>query len=859
MTAHGVRLAGLRARLSGNVGAAALLLAATVLALVWVNAPFGATYEAFWQTELGVSLGDIEFSLSLQHWVNDGLMTFFFLIVGFEVKQELVLGELADRRRAAVPAIAALVGLAVPALVYVAFNLADGEVGAWGVVISTDTAFVIGILALLGTAVPPQLRVFLLAVAIGDDVGALTVIAVVYTEDLDLLALAVAAAGVLAMVGLRELRVWRGPAYLVVGAVSWVALYLSGVHPTLLGVAVALLTPAYLPRRGEVEDAVRLTQTYGQSPNAGYARAARLSIERSTPPGPRVRELWQPWVSFVFVPLFALANAGVSLSAETLTASLTSPITIGVVAGLVVGKFVGISLGTWLAVTLRLGTLAPGIDRPQVIGGAALSGLGFTISLFIIDLAFADEGLANQARVGVLMASVIAGILGSILLRVAALRRPVEAGPPLLDPPVDVERDHIRGPVDAPLTLVGYGDFEAPYRGWGAIAELQERLGDRFRYVYRHAPQPDAHPQAQLAAEAAEAAAAQGRFWEMHDRLYTHQDQLGAADLVAHAAAIGLDVPRFTRDLGSGRFARHVRHDTESAQASGVTGLPAFYVGGRLHSGQHDARTLSAALLGVEGVAPEQPDALTASSAEAAPRPPVAATEWDPVALLADLPPDLPETPDTGGDQPRLTEDQLARFARLGQRRDVLRGDILYRPGDPGYDFYVVLAGTVAVVARPEGRKRIARVHGPRRFLGALDLFDRTTVQRAAIVIRDGSALRLTVDQLREVLAADDELRDLVQRAYLIRHAVGLEHIADIRIVGHADTPHARRLREWADANGLSSVLIDLDGTDAAEAYLTKLGLVETDLPVVVCARAGVVLRDPGETQLREALLGDGT
>ncbi|MFD4422816.1 Na+/H+ antiporter NhaA [Agromyces sp. NPDC058484] len=847
----------LRTRLSGGVGAAALLLLATVLALIWVNSPFGDTYDAFWHTELGVSIGDLELSLTLQHWVNDGLMTFFFLIVGFEVKQELVLGELADPRRAAVPAIAALVGLAVPALVYVAFNLSDGEVGAWGVVISTDTAFVIGILALLGRAVPSQLRVFLLAVAIGDDVGALTVIAVFYSEDLNLLALAVAAAGLLVMVGLRELRVWRGPAYLVVGTVSWVALYLSGVHPTLLGVAVALITPAYLPRRGEVEDAARRTRMYAQSPNAGYARAARLSIERSTPPGPRQRELWQPWVSFVFVPLFALANAGVPLSAETLAESLTSPITLGVVVGLVVGKLIGITLGTWSAVALRLGTLAPGIRRMHVIGGAALSGIGFTISLFIIDLAFTDDRLANQARVGVLAASVIAGILGSVLLRVAARRHPVEAGPRLLDPPVDAERDHIRGPVDAPLTLVGYGDFEAPYRGWGAVDELQERLGDRFRYVFRHAPQPGVHPQAELAAEAAEAAAAQGRFWEMHDRLYTHQDQLSANDMVAHAAALGLDLPRFTRDLGSGRFARHVRHDVESAQASGVSGFPAFYIGGRLHTGEHDARTLAAALLAAEGATPAEQRAVTASFVAVVPRPSMATTEWDPAALLDDLPPDLPETPDSGGDQPRLTDEQLARLTGIGEHRDVARGDILYRPGDPGYDFYVVLAGAVAVLADPEDRKRIVRIHGPRRFLGALDLFDQTTVQRTAVVIRDGSVLRLTIEQLREVLAADDELRELVQRAYLIRHAIGLENIADVRIVGHVDNPQARRLREWADANGLSSVVIDLDSGDAAEAYMTKLGLVDSDLPVVVCPRAGAVLRDPDETQLREALQGD--
>jgi NhaA family Na+:H+ antiporter len=854
----------LRERLGDGVGAAALLLLATILALVWANAPFGDTYEAFWGTEVRIGIGDAGLSLTLQHWVNDGLMTFFFYIVGLEVKHELALGELADPRRAAVPALAALVGLAVPALVFVAFNLSDGQPGAWGVVISTDTAFVVGILALLGSAVPTQLRVFLLALAIGDDVGALLVIAVVYTEDVDLVALAVAVLGLLLMVALQRLRVWRGPAYLVIAAVAWVGLYLSGVHPTLLGVAIALVTPAYLPRRRDVEDAARRTRAYAQSPNAQYARSARLSIERSVPPGPRLQELWGPWVSFLFVPLFALANAGVPLTAETLGASLTSPITLGVVVALVLGKLIGISLGTGLAVKLRLGILAPGISRSHIIGGAALSGIGFTISLFIADLAFSDDQIADQAKVGVLAASVIAGCLGCTLLWMASRRHPTESGPQVLDPPVDEERDHIRGPVDAPLTLVGFGDFESPYSGWGSIDALHERFGDDFRYVFRHAPLDPAHQHAELAAEAAEAAAAQGRFWEMHDRLYTHPARLTPSELVGHAEALGLDGQRVARDLGSERFARHVRHDAESARASGATQMPAFFIGGRLHTGPHDAETLAAALIAETGRSAAEAGcgpgragarARAASPASAPPDDARHAHGWTPSQTLDDLPADLPETPDSGGDQPRLSDAQLRHLERYGARRDVARGDVLYRPGDPGYDFHVVLSGTVAIIARTPRGEPILRVHGARRFLGALDLFDRTTVQRAAIVIDDGAVLRLSVDQLREALDADHALRDLVQRAFLVRHAVGAEHSADLRIVGRSSSPRTRRLREWADAHGQSSVLIDIDSDDdAADAYMVRLCLEEADLPVVVLPRGHSVLRDPDDAQLHDAL-----
>ncbi|NEK59409.1 Na+/H+ antiporter NhaA [Geodermatophilus sabuli] len=861
------RVAPLRRRLRTEAGSAGLLLVATVVALLWVNSPFGAGYDAFWHTEFAVRVGGTELALDLQHWVNDGLMVFFFFVVGLDVKRELVMGELTDRRRAAVPALAAVTGLAVPALVYVAFTLDSEAVSAWGVVISTDTAFLLGVLALVGPACPAQLRVFLLTLAIADDVGALTVIALFYTEDLALGPLALAVLGLGLMIGLRYLRVWRGPAYLVLALAVWVAMYASGVHPTLAGVVIALFTPAYPARREEVEDAARRTRAYQQSPNPAFARAARLSIDRSVSASERLQQLWQPWTSYVIVPVFALANAGVALTGETLRAALTSPVTIGVVAGLVLGKLAGILIGTGLAVRLRLGELAPGLGGLQLAGGAALSGIGFTISLFIVDLAFdGDERLADQARVGVLAASVLAALLGWALFRLADRRRPADAAgrSVLLDPPVDPSRDHVRGPVDAPLTLVEYGDFECPFcgRATGAVEELRERFGDRLRYVFRHVPLVDVHPHAELAAEAAEAAAAQGRFWEMHDRLFSAQDRLLPQDLLEHAAAVGLDVQRFARDLGSSRYARRVQEDVDSAEASGVEGTPTFFIGGRRHTGPYDADTLAAELLATadgDGDWPRRPSpADDGAAGRALPMlgPRRGADQRAAVDAAATVPADLPETPDRDGAFPRLTDEQLALLERHGSRRRCEPGDTLFREGDPGYDFHVVLSGAVAIV-EDHGRadQRVISVHGQRRFLGELDLFSDDPVSLTALVIRPGEVIRVPDDRMHDVFRSDRALKELVLRAFLVRRSMLLELAADLRIVGRAGSPDSRRLQQYASARRLTAAFVDLDGSVDDAALLAELGVAEADLPVVVWRR-GELLRNPTDAEVTAAIEG---
>ena len=587
----------------GDSFAAVLLLSATLLALLWANSPWSAGYSAFWHSTVAVSWNGHRLAMDFRHWVNDGLMTVFFFVVGLEVRRELVMGELTDRRHARVPLAAAVAGLALPAAVFLAFNPHGAASRAWGVVISTDTAFLLGVLSLV---VPRgvRLRPFLLALAVADDIGALCVIAVFYTSRLSLLPLIPAVLGLLAAVALARSGQWRGPGYFVVTVLVWLSVYASGVHPTIAGVAIALLMPVHPPRRALVEDAERLTRRFRQSPNPAYARAARLGVDRAISVNERLHRLWQPWSSLVIVPLFAVANAGVRLDGQTLARAAVSPLTWGVVAGLVLGKTVGITGASALAVRLGRGRLPGGLRLPWLASGAALSGIGFTIALFIVDLALPGPRLQDDARIGVLAASLLAVALGRAIAygyRRARPRSAMVVTQRLADP-VDPQRDHIRGPVDAPLTLVEYADFECPFcgRATGSVEEVRAHFGDRLRYVFRHHPLDEVHPDARLAAEASEAAAAQGAFWPMHDRLFAHSDALGYDELLAHADALGLDRERFADALESGAYARRVQDDLRSGRDSGVRGTPTFFIGDERHHGPYDAATLVERLTAAE-------------------------------------------------------------------------------------------------------------------------------------------------------------------------------------------------------------------------------------------------------------------
>lgn len=578
--------------------AAMLLLLGTVIAIAWANSPWGASYEAFWETEVEIAIGTFSAQLTLHQLVNDGLMAFFFFIVGLEVKREFTIGELTDRPRAAVPVIAAIAGLILPALIFLLLNANTGQADAWGVVISTDTAFLLGALAIIGPKFPARLRTFLLTLAVVDDIGALIVIAVFYNHGLQVVPLAIVAVLLVLLALVRFLPAGRGPAYTVLGFALWLAVAAAGVHPTLAGVAVALLIPVFPPRRLEVERAAELTRAFRESPNTAYARAATRSLRESISINERLQAAWAPYIDFLVLPIFALANAGVRLDPETLGAAVVSPLTWGIVAGLVIGKFVGITGATALVRMMRIGRLAPGLTMPRIAGGAALSGIGFTIALFIVGLAIEDEESQDLARVGVLAASVIAFVLGWAIFAVGdRLRPPVPIGKVLVRP-FDPERDHYRGRPDAPFQITEYGDFECPFcsRATGSIDAVIEHFGDDVRWVWRHLPLETVHSHAKEAAQAYEAAALQGKFIEMARTLFANQDELTTDDLFEYARQLDLDMDRFAADLRSPAVIRRVEDDQLDAEMMDLHSTPTFFIGGKRHMGPWDSATLIRAL-----------------------------------------------------------------------------------------------------------------------------------------------------------------------------------------------------------------------------------------------------------------------
>jgi Na+/H+ antiporter NhaA len=583
---------------SGENKAAGLLLLATLAAIVWANSPWSASYTAFWGTEVGLRIGDFHAELTVQHLVNDGLMAFFFFAVGLEVKSQFTIGELTDRARAAVPVVAAIAGLMLPAVIFLLFNPSGQDAQAWGVVISTDTAFLIGALAVIAPKYPARLRTFLLTLAVVDDVGALLVIALFYSDHIRLLPLGVALLLVVALGLVRLLPAGRGPAYAALALGLWLALSVGGVHPTLAGVAVALLIPVFTPERQRVEEAVGLIRAFRQSPNSEYARAASRSLRESISINERLQTAFEPYISYLVLPVFALANAGVHLEAETLAGAVRSPLTWGIVAGLVIGKLIGITGATAIVRATGVGRLAPGLTLRRVAGGAALSGIGFTIALFIVEIAVADPVKQDEARVGVLAASVLAFALGWAVFRITdKLSPPVAVGAKLIRP-IGPARDHIRGNPDAPLTLVEYGDYECPFcsRATGSIDEVRAHFGDEMRYVWRHLPLERVHPHAMDAARAAEAAGLQGKYFEMGIELFANQDYLEWQHIYRYADKIGCDIKRFDEDLHSSKVLHRVEDDAQDAELMDLNSTPTFFVNGKRHKGPWDAASLIRAL-----------------------------------------------------------------------------------------------------------------------------------------------------------------------------------------------------------------------------------------------------------------------
>ena len=592
--------------LSTETGGALVLVGAALAALVWANSPWSHSYESLWDTRLALSLGGHVLSASLRQWVNEGLMALFFLVVGLEAKRELDLGELRERGRVAIPVLAALGGMALCVGVYLAVNVGGSGAGGWGTAMSTDTALALGALALLAPSGATRLRVFLLTLAVVDDLGALLVIALAYSDHVSLLALAIALGLFAVLVLLRFAGRWREPAAVLVGVGVWLAMFESGIDPVLAGLAIGLVTSAYPPARGDLERATELTRDFREQPTPELAYVAQRGLTAAISPNERLQYRLHPWTSFVVVPLFALANAGIHVDSRVLSDAVSSPVTIGIVLAYLLGKPLGILGASWLGTRRAFGGARLVLTWPGLVGTGVVAGTGFTVSLLIAGRAFSGELLA-QAKLGVLAAAILSPLAAWIVFRAIALvpasvraRQLGRTAAQLIDLAeyVDPARDHIRGAPDAPVTLVEYGDFECPYCGRAepAIRELLAEWGDDLRYVFRHLPLSDVHPWAQLAAEAAEAAGAQGKFWEMHDLLLAHQDELTPHSLRRYAEQLDLDVERFADELRRRAYAARVGEDVASADASGVSGTPSFFINGRRHNGVYDEATLSAAV-----------------------------------------------------------------------------------------------------------------------------------------------------------------------------------------------------------------------------------------------------------------------
>jgi Na+:H+ antiporter, NhaA family len=415
---------------AGSAAGGLLLIAAAIVALIWANSPFAESYFALWHLTLTIGLGDVALSASLLHWINDALMAVFFLVVGLEIKREVLVGELASVRRATLPIAAAFGGAVLPAIIF-ALVVGGGEAArGWGIPMATDIAFALGVLALVGSRVPLGLRVFLAALAIADDLLAVVVIAVFYTSDLSLPAVVAAVAIVAALFVANRLGVRRPVVYGALGVALWLAVFASGVHATVAGVLLAATIPArtrldsdaFVVRARRIVDDFEGRTVDGEDARTEKHHAALWELEdaaeKAQAPMLRIEHALHPWVSFLIVPLFALANAGVALGGD-IGAVLVQPVSLGVLLGLVLGKQIGITVAAYAVVRGGLAALPTGVTWRHIYGVAWLGGIGFTMSLFIGSLAYGEGPLLDLAKVGILAASIVAGGVGYLILRTA--------------------------------------------------------------------------------------------------------------------------------------------------------------------------------------------------------------------------------------------------------------------------------------------------------------------------------------------------------------------------------------------------------------------------------------------------------
>jgi Na+/H+ antiporter NhaA len=583
-----------------ETASASALLVAVLAALVWAGVD-SSGYAGVWHTTLSIDIGNHGISLPLAEWINSGLMTLFFFVVGLEARREFDMGELRERARVIAPVLAGVGGMVGAITLYLVVAGGDPTARGWGVAMSTDTAFALGTLALVGPRFPERLRSFLLAVVVIDDIVALVVIAFVYTEHLEVLPLVVALGLFTVIIGAARLRLSYGWVSFVLAAAAWVALSRSGVDPLVIGLAMGLYAFAAPAARTDLERASDLFRVFREQPTPQLARAAAVGLRAAVSPNERMRESFHLWTSFVIVPLFALSNAGIPISGRFLASAFASPVTQAIVIGYVIGKPVGILVVTWLVTRLSGGRLRPSVGWLAIGGGGTLAGIGFTVSLLVATRAFTGEQL-EHAKVGILAAALLSAATSAGVFAVAR-RLPGRLRARLLlgtrdtvtdlAIPVDPERDHIRGPREAAVTLVEYGDFECPYCGQAEPIVRELLRDDELRYVWRHLPLADVHPHALLAALATEAAGRQGAFWEMHDQLLSHQGDLRADDLLRYADQLGLEVERFRGDLDDRVGADHIAEDLDGAELSGAAGTPSFFINGTRHHGAYDLETLT--------------------------------------------------------------------------------------------------------------------------------------------------------------------------------------------------------------------------------------------------------------------------
>ena len=595
----------LRTFLRTETGSALVLAGATVVALIWANLSVSG-YDKVWATRLSVQVGGSGVTLDLRGFVNSGLMAFFFLVAGLEARREFDMGELRVRSRLALPFVAGLGGMVLPISIYLIANAGRPSEHGWGMAMSTDTAFALGALALVGRRLPDRVRTYLLTFSVVDDLAGLAVIAVAYSGRISVVPLLAGIGFLVVIAVIRARGVRYGFAYLLIAIAAWVAFLKSGVDPIVVGLIAGLMTYAYSATRESLEQASEAFRSFREQPTAELAQSARDVVRIAISPNDRLAQIFHPWTSYVIVPLFALANAGIVINAGFLARAYTSPITLGILIGYLVGKPLGTAGCAWLMTKISHGRLRPPVGWGAVVGAGAVAGIGFTVSLLIASLALQGTQLA-EAKLGILSVALAASALTWVIFRVVnklptrtRLRALLGTAEVITDliVPVNPARDHLRGPEQAPVTVVEYGDFECPYCGQAepAVRELLREYGGDVQYVWRHLPLNDVHPEAQLAAEAAEAAARQGAFWDMHDRLLDHQDALSVRDLIGHAAALGLDTERFAADLRKHVGRAHVEEDVDSADLSGVSGTPTFFINGMRHYGAYDIENLRKAV-----------------------------------------------------------------------------------------------------------------------------------------------------------------------------------------------------------------------------------------------------------------------